>query len=120
MMASLNWTSIILGLFTLLSSCGWFINWRKYRQEVEGQMADNHLKEMSLSKQYVDEFSKNIGGPLKKEVNELRNEVTRLRHAIQKINSCPHRDDCPVLHSLQHESHDDDEPKDSGHDRHGA
>ena len=27
----MNWTEILLGLFTLLSTCGWFVSGRKYR-----------------------------------------------------------------------------------------
>ena len=53
----MNWTEIILGLFTLLSTCGWFVAGRKYRQEVESLKADNRMKDMELGKAYVDELS---------------------------------------------------------------
>ena len=53
----MNWTEIILGLFTLLSTCGWFVSGRKYRQEVESLKADNRMKDMELGKAYVDELS---------------------------------------------------------------
>ena len=42
----MNWTEIILGLFTLLSTCGWFVAGRKYRQEVESLKANNRMKDM--------------------------------------------------------------------------
>ena len=93
----MNWTEILLGLFTLLSTCGWFVNRRKYRQEIESLKADNRQKDMNLSKDYVTEWRTYIAEPLQREVGELRNEVAALRNAIQKIDVCPHRDNCPVI-----------------------
>ena len=66
----MNWTEIILGLFTLLSTCGWFVAGRKYRQEVESLRADNRMKDMELGKAYVDEFRSNIARPLQEEVKD--------------------------------------------------
>ena len=100
----MNWTEIILGLFTLLSTCGWFVAGRKYRQEVESLKADNRMKDMNLSKDYVTEWRTYIAEPLQREVGELRNEVAALRNAIQKIDACPHRDGCPVIGELQRKS----------------
>ena len=100
----MNWTEIILGLFTLLSTCGWFVSGRKYRQEVESLRADNRMKDMELGKAYVDEFRSNIARPLQEEVKDLRMEIAQLRNAIQRIGDCPHSADCPVRDSLQHES----------------
>ena len=103
----MNWTEIILGLFTLLSTCGWFVAGRKYRQEVESLRADNRMKDMELGKAYVDEFRSNIARPLQEEVKDLRMEIAQLRNAIQRIGDCPHSADCPVRDSLQHESQGD-------------
>ena len=100
----MNWTEIILGLFTLLSTCGWFVAGRKYRQEVESLKADNWMKDMELGKAYVDEFRSNIARPLQEEVKDLRMEIAQLRNAIHRIGDCPHSVDCPVRDSLQHES----------------
>ena len=97
----MNYTEIILSVITLLSGCGWFLNYRKYRQEVESLKADNRQKDMDLSKMYVDEFRENIAEPQRLEVRELRNEVDLLRNAIQRINDCPLSADCPVLDGLQ-------------------
>ena len=66
----MNWTEIILGLFTLLSTCGWFVSGRKHRQEVESLKADNRMKDMELGKAYVDEFRSNIARPLQEEVKD--------------------------------------------------
>ena len=122
----MNWTEIVLGLFTLLSACGWFVSGRKHRQEVESLKADNRQKDMDLSKDYVTEWRTYIAEPLtfvdlcrdsaklmrawlcarcsigyQREVGELRNEVAQLRHAIQAIEACPHRDGCPVVNRLR-------------------
>ena len=102
----MNWTEVILGLFTLLSTCGWFVSGRRYKQEVEALKADNRQKDMNLSKDYVTEWRTYIAEPLQREVGELRNEVAQLRYAIQKIDACPHRDNCPVIGELQRAADD--------------
>ena len=72
-----------------------------HRQEVEALRADVKQKELDLSKDYVTEWRTYIAEPLQWEVGELRNEVAALRNAIQKIDACPHRDNCPVIGELQ-------------------
>ena len=100
-MLNLDWTSIVLGVLTLVGGCGWIVDRRKHKQEVEGLKADNRQKDMELSKQYVTEFRTFIAEPLQREVGELRQEVTELRYAIQKIDTCAHRANCPVINELQ-------------------
>lgn len=100
-------TSIILALITALGGCGWLIDRKKHRQEVEGLKADNRQKDMELGKMYVDEFRSNIARPLQEEVKDLRMEIAQLRNAIQRIGDCPHSAACPVRDSLQHESQGD-------------
>jgi hypothetical protein len=104
MVGSIDFTSVILGLITLLGGCGWVIDRKKYRQEVESLKADNRLKDMNLSRDYVTEFRTFIAEPLQREVGELRQEVTELRYAIQKIDTCAHRANCPVVNELQRKS----------------
>ena len=129
----MNWTEIVLGLLTLLGGCGWVIDRKKHRQEVESLKADNRQKEMNrrtserrgqacldypereggnakrnLSKDYVTEFRTFIAEPLQREVSELRDEVNQLRDAIQRIDRCPHRDHCPVYDGLRKQSHGDE------------
>ena len=100
-MEQMNWTEIILGVFTLLSTCGWFVSGRKHRQEVEGLKADVRRKDMDLSKDYVTEWRTHIAEPLQREVSELRTEVAELRNAIERIADCPHSGNCPVREQLQ-------------------
>jgi hypothetical protein len=97
-------TSIVLALITALGGCGWLIDRKKHRQEIESLKADNRQKDMNLSKDYVTEWRTYIAEPLQREVGELRQEVAELRNAIQQIDRCPHRDTCPVYDSLQHKS----------------
>lgn len=104
-MMTMEWTSIVLAVITMLS--GWATYWfdrRKHRQEVEGLKADNRQKDMNLSKDYVAEWRTFIAEPLQREVSELRDEVNQLRNAIQRIDRCPHRDNCPVYERLREQS----------------
>jgi hypothetical protein len=102
----MDWTNIILGFFTLLSTCAWFVDGRKHRHEVEGLKADNRLKEMDLARQYVKGFEEAVCNPLRQQVAELKLEVQKLHHALQKIEDCPARDNCPVLDCLRHKETD--------------
>lgn len=104
MVTGINWTEIILGVMTLLGGFGWFFDRRKHRQEIESLIADNRQKDMDLSKDYVTEWRTFIAEPLQREVSELRSEVAQLRHAIELVSDCPHRDACPVRAELQHYS----------------
>lgn len=106
-MGTIDITSVILGLITLLSGCGWMVDRKKHRQEVEGLKADNRQKDMELSKEYVTEFRTFIAEPLQREVGELRQEVKELRNAIQRIDRCPHRDVCPVYDGMPQQPTDD-------------
>lgn len=93
----MDWTSIALALISLVSGCGWVVNHRKYKQEVKNLAADSRLKDMELAQLYVQQFEETIGKPLRKQVGDLQNEIAQLRDAIQRIDYCAHRDDCPVL-----------------------
>ena len=97
----MRWTEIILGVLTLLGGCAWFVNFRKDKQEAKGIRADNRQKEMDLSKMYVDEFNLNIVVPLQQRVQKLESQIERLHDAIEGINSCPYRAECPVLSRMR-------------------
>ena len=98
----IDWSNIILGILTLLGGCGWLIDRKKHRQEIERLKADNRQKDMDLSKDYVTEWRTYIADPLQREVGELRAEVAELRNAIQRIADCPHSGQCPVRDELLH------------------
>ena len=92
-MAQIGWTEVILGAMTLLSTCGWFVNRRKYR--------------LDLSTEFASKFRELIARPLEDEVMKLRTEVNQLRDAIQKISDCPHSGSCPVRDELRKQSQGD-------------
>ena len=97
----MEWTSIVLGLMTLLGGCGWVIDRKKHKQEIESLRADVKQKELDLSTDFVQKFRTLIADPLEGEVGKLRMEVKELRDAIQGIYECPFRDECPVRKQLQ-------------------
>ena len=101
MIATVDWTSVILAVITCLGGCGWVIDRKKHRQEIESLKADNRQKDMNLSMDYVKEWRTYIAEPLQREVGELRQEVKELRDAIQRINDCAYRRECPVLGGLR-------------------
>lgn len=78
---------IILALLALLGNCGWFVSGRKHRAEANRENFD-------LSVQYVNEFKTNVYEP-------LCQEVKKLRQAIESINTCEHRSNCPVADRLR-------------------
>lgn len=108
-MGTIDWTNVILGLMTLLSTCGWFVAGRKYRQEVESLKADIRQKNLDLGTDFVSKFKDLIASPLETEVMKLRTEVNHLRDAIREINDCPHSGNCPVRDELRKQSKDCDE-----------
>ena len=105
----MEWTSVILGLMTLLGGCGWVIDRKKHRQEIESLRADVKQKELDLSTDFVQKFRTLISDPLEGEVEKLRTEVKELRDAIQGIYECPFRDECPVRQRMRKQSADDGE-----------
>ena len=90
---NLDWTNIILGAMTLISTGGWIVNRRKYK--------------LDLSTDFVERFRELIAQPLEDEVMKLRTEINQLRDAIEKINDCPYSGHCPVRAKLRKQSHGD-------------
>ncbi|MCQ2295529.1 MAG: hypothetical protein MJZ67_07730 [Bacteroidales bacterium] len=84
---------IILAALALIGNCGWLVSGKKYRQEVRAAQAEAEQKEFDVSKEYVKEFRENIAKP-------LQEEVQKLRAAIEAVNTCSHRDECPVVDRL--------------------
>ena len=94
-------TSIILGVLTLLGGCGWVIDRKKHRQEIEALKADIRQKNLDLSTEFVKKFRSLISDPLEEQVDKLRNEVNQLRDAIEGVYDCPYKDECPVRDKLR-------------------
>ena len=102
-MKGIDMTSIILALITLAGGCGWLIDRKKHRQEIESLKADNRQKSLDLGTDFVKKFRELIAGPLEEEVKKLRTEVKQLKDAIEKINDCPYSSNCPVRKRLRDE-----------------
>ena len=100
-MIEIEWTNVILGVFTLLGGCGWVIDRKKDRQEIESMKADIRQKELDLGTDFVKKFRELIAGPLEEEVGKLRNEVKDLRNAIEGVYDCPYRNECPVRERMR-------------------
>ena len=103
----MDWSGLILGVIGLLNGCGWIMDRRRHKRLIESLEAENRMKEMNLSKMYVDEFRVNIAKPLQDEVVDLKNEIVKLKNAIKRISDCAHRDSCPVYDELQREQTDE-------------
>lgn len=67
---------------------------QKTLSEVRGQELDNDKKAIEMIMELVVE-------PLRKDMSRLQEKVDTLTNAIEKINSCPHADNCPVSHELR-------------------
>ena len=101
MIGGIDLTSVILGLITLLGGCGWVIDRKKHRQEIEALKADIRQKNLDLSTEFVEKFKELIAKPLENEVVNLRTEVNRLKDAVEGVNDCAYRAECPVRDRMQ-------------------
>lgn len=95
-MMGIDVTSIILAVITLLGGCGWVIDRKKYRQEIESLKADIRQKDMELAEKFVVDWEAHVAGPLKNDVRELRDKVDKLTEELEHVkkNVC-HRAGCP-------------------------
>ena len=97
---TIDWTSIILGLLTLLGGSAWFVNWRKDKQEAKGLRLDNQSKEYELAKRYVEDYTRTIVVPLQHRVDKMESKLDVLESAIQGVFDCPLNSDCPIVDRL--------------------
>lgn len=79
------------------------------RAEIEASKTDTRGDELENVRNAMAILMEQVVEPLKKEINAIRKEVARLRRAVEKVNTCPHADRCPVRDELQkpeeHEPH---------------
>ena len=83
-------TNIILGVLTLLGGCGWVIDRKKHRQEIESLKADIRQKDMELAEKFVVDWETHVAEPLKEDVRELREKVQRISEELENVkkNAC--------------------------------
>lgn len=82
-----NLLEFILAIITLLSGAGWLTERRKRKAESE-------KAELDVSTTFVKEFNENIVNPLKEEINKLRS-------AINAVSQCPSYPPCPIVDELR-------------------
>ena len=74
----------------------------KLRAEVRETLADVRGKELDNDKKAINMIMELVVEPLRKDMKQLQEKVDTLTNAIEKINSCPPADSCPVSHELRH------------------
>ena len=73
----------------------------KLRAEVKATLADVRGKELDNDKKAIGIIMDLVVEPLRRDMLQLQQKVDTLTNAIEKINSCPHADSCPVSHELR-------------------
>ena len=109
----------IVGLFSIRSEL------KKARAEAEKAMAEADTVKITNTENATRILIENIVEPLKEELNETRKELNpikrelaRLRKAVEAIQLCPYRGECPVLAELQDGADDAPSRKDGQHQDH--
>ncbi|MBQ3722566.1 MAG: hypothetical protein II851_02540 [Bacteroidales bacterium] len=73
----------------------------RLKAEVEQMKADVRSRELDNDRKAIETMMELVVNPLRREMESLRRKMDRLTHAIEKIPSCPHSDNCPVSRELQ-------------------
>ena len=79
----------------------------KLRAEVKQTLADVRGRELDNDKKAIQMIMELVVEPLRKDMVQLQEKVDTLTNAIEKVNSCPHADNCPVSHELRRAKKDD-------------
>lgn len=79
----------------------------KLRAEVKQTLADVRGRELDNDKKAIQMIMELVVEPLRKDMIQLQEKVDTLTNAIEKVNSCPHADNCPVSHELRRAKKDD-------------
>ncbi len=74
---------------------------KKTLSEVRGHELDNDKKAIEIIMELVVE-------PLRRDMKSLQCKLDRFTNAIEKINTCPHAEHCPVEHELRRAKEDGD------------
>lgn len=73
----------------------------KLRAEIKETLSDVRGKELDNDKKAIEMIMELVVEPLRKDMLQLQEKVDTLTNAIEKVNSCPHADNCPVSHELR-------------------
>lgn len=77
---------------------------QRLEEEMEHLRAERRTDELENVRKATEILMEGVVTPLKTELKQLRNEINRMRKAIERISACPHSDDCPVRLELLAES----------------
>ena len=93
---------LLLGLIAAGCLKSFFEN-KKYRQEVEMLKAEvaaaqinTRSDELENVKKAMEILMEQVVEPLKREIKAIRNELSKLRKVVEKVNTCTHIANCPV------------------------
>ena len=110
-MNALEYTKLACGLLTAIIGVGGFkvyTDKQRYLQEVEKLKADVRAADSNVRSNELDNVKKamqivmdEIVEPLKEEINAIREELGKLRRAVEKAGDCRLATDCPVRIELQ-------------------
>lgn len=110
-MDTLEYTKLACGLLTTIIGVGGFkvyTDKQRYLQEVEKLKADVRAADTNVRSNELDNVKKamqivmdEIVEPLKQEINAIREELGKLRRAVEKASDCRLATDCPVRSELQ-------------------
>lgn len=96
-------SDILLAIIAAIAGCGWFVDGRKHRKQVEALNIENERQRINLADDYVQHFKQQIVEPLVVEMQQLKAEVNMLNKAVARIDDCHHAEQCPVRESLNKE-----------------
>ena len=96
-------SDILLAIIAAIAGCGWFVDGRKHRKQVEALNIENERQRINLADDYVQHFKQQIVEPLVSEMQQLKAEVNMLNKAVARIDDCHHAEQCPVRESLNKE-----------------
>lgn len=71
------------------------------RAEVDGRLSGNKASELENVRKASSILMENIVSPLKKEIQDLREDVQKFRIAVEQIHACDYAATCPVSRSLR-------------------
>jgi len=97
----MDWLQLISLVLNLIFGGGFLVTLVTLRSERKKADAQAKASELDNVEHASEILMDNIVKPLKKELNEIRQQVTRLRKAIDAARSCRYISTCPVHDSLQ-------------------
>ena len=109
-MNALEYTKLACGLLTAIIGVGFkvYTDKQRYLQEVEKLKADVRAADTNVRSNELDNVKKamqivmdEIVEPLKQEINAIREELDKLRRAVERAGDCRLVTDCPVRSELQ-------------------